>query len=45
MTYTIIVWLEETYSNQNTEMGKSFEAQVTFTTEGDNTGVTGSLLA
>lgn len=45
MTYTMIFWIEETYENQNTtDMTKTFEAGVSFTTEGNGTGVTGSLL-
>lgn len=44
MTYTMIVWLEEDYTNQSDEMKMEFAAQVSFTTEGNNTGVTGSLV-
>jgi len=44
MTYTMIIWLEEDYSNQSDEMNKNFTAQVNFTTEGNSTGVTGSLI-
>lgn len=44
MTYTMIFWLEETWESQNDERSKSFAANVSFTTEGDGTGVTGSLV-
>lgn len=45
LTYTMIFWIEETYTNQSpADMTKNFEAQVLFTTEGNGTGVTGSLL-
>ena len=45
LTYTMIFWIEETYSNQSPgDMTKNFEAQVAFTTEGSGTGVTGSLI-
>lgn len=45
LTYTMIFWIEETYSNQSdADMTKNFEAQVAFTTEGNGTGVTGSLI-
>lgn len=45
LTYTMIFWIEETYTNQSTpDMNKTFEAQVAFTTEGNGTGVTGSLI-
>lgn len=45
LTYTMIFWIEETYSNQSdADMTKNFEAQVAFTTEGSGTGVTGSLI-
>jgi len=41
----MIFWIEETYTNQSTpDMNKTFEAQVAFTTEGNGTGVTGSLI-
>jgi hypothetical protein len=45
LTYTIIFWIEETYNNQSgADMTKNFEASVSFTTEGNGTGVTGSLI-
>ena len=45
LTYTMIFWIEETYDNQSDkDMTKNFEAQVLFTTEGNGTGVTGSLI-
>lgn len=45
LTYTMIFWIEETYANQSpADMTKNFEAQVLFTTEGNGTGVTGSLI-
>ena len=45
LTYTMIFWIEETYTNQSeADMTKNFEAQVAFTTEGNGTGVTGSLI-
>lgn len=45
LTYTMIFWIEETYTNQSEgDMTKNFEAQVAFTTEGNGTGVTGSLI-
>ena len=46
MTYTIVLWIHETGGNQTTEdSGKSFAGSINFTTEGDNTGVTGVLSA
>lgn len=45
MTYTMIFWIEETYENQSAaDMTKSFKADVSFTTEGNGTGVTGNLI-
>ena len=45
LTYTMIFWIEETYTNQSgADMTKNFEASVAFTTEGNGTGVTGSLI-
>lgn len=43
MTYTIVMWIPETDSEQNADQGKSFAAGVYFTTEGSGTGVTGVL--
>ena len=46
MTYTIVLWVDEMYSNQD-DQGKSFAATVSFTTEdksgAQSTGVTGVL--
>ena len=44
MTYTIILWVDETGSVQN-DQGKQFAGTVKFTTEGNGTGVTGDLSA
>lgn len=44
MTYTIILWVDETGSAQD-DQEKSFTGTVRFTTEGDSTGVTGDLTA
>ena len=44
MTYTIILWVDETGSAQN-DQGKQFAGTVRFTTEGNSTGVTGDLTA
>ena len=44
MTYTIILWVDETNSAQE-DQDKSFTGTVRFTTEGNNTGVTGDLTA
>lgn len=41
-TYTIIVWLEETFANQD-EQGKNFTASITFTSNTGGNGVTGVL--
>ena len=41
ITYTILVWLQETGVTQNTEQGGSFKAGVNVTTGGNSTGVTG----
>ena len=41
-TYTIILWVDETNSDQDDD-GKSFTGTVRFTTEGNSTGVTGDL--
>ena len=41
VTYTILVWLQETGSDQNTEQGGVFKAGVNVTTGGNSTGVTG----
>lgn len=43
MTYTIVLWVDETGSAQDADQGKSFKATVKFTTEGNSTGVTGDL--
>ena len=43
MTYTIVMWIPETGTNQQGDQGKSFAAGVYFTTEGSGTGVTGVL--
>lgn len=43
MTYTIVMWIPETGSAQNTDQGASFAAGINFTTEGNGTGVTGVL--
>ena len=42
MTYTIILWVDETGSAQD-DQGKQFAGTVKFTTEGNGTGVTGVL--
>ena len=42
-TYTILVWLQETGSEQNTEQGGIFKAGVNVTTGGNSTGVTGAI--
>jgi len=42
-TYTIVMWINETGSNQNVDQTKSFAGGINFTTEGNNTGVTGVL--
>ena len=41
ITYTILVWLQETGVTQNTEQGGIFKAGVNVTTGGNSTGVTG----
>ena len=41
VTYTILVWLQETGDTQNTEQGGVFKAGVNVTTGGNSTGVTG----
>ena len=43
VTYTILVWLQETGAVQNTEQGGRFKAGVRVTTGSDSTGVTGIL--
>ena len=43
VTYTILVWLQETGVTQNTEQGGIFKAGVNVTTGGNSTGVTGML--
>ena len=43
VTYTILVWLQETGNSQNTEQGGVFKAGVNVTTGGNATGVTGIL--
>lgn len=43
ITYTIVMWIPEMDANQNVDQGKAFAAAVNFTTEGNNTGVTGVL--
>ena len=45
VTYTIIVWLQETKADQNIEQGKTFAAGVHVTTANDTTGVTGVMAA
>ena len=45
VTYTIIVWLQETKDDQNDEQGGAFAAGVNVTTAGNSTGVTGVLSA
>ena len=45
VTYTILVWLQETKDDQNTEQGGTFAAGVHVTTGSDSTGVTGVLSA
>lgn len=43
ITYTILVWLQETGESQNIEQGGSFKAGVNVTTGNNSTGVTGVL--
>ncbi len=43
VTYTILIWLQETGVTQNTEQGGTFKAGVNVTTGGNSTGVTGIL--
>ena len=43
ITYTVLVWLQETKNEQNTEQGGFFKAGINVTTEGNSTGVTGLL--
>ncbi len=43
VTYTILVWLQETGTTQNTEQGGIFKAGVNVTTGSNATGVTGVL--
>ncbi len=46
VTYTIVLWIHETGGDQTTaDSGKAFAGGINFTTEGDNTGVTGVLSA
>lgn len=45
MTYTIVMWIDETGSAQNDDQGAAFAGGVNFTTEGNGTGVTGVLSA
>ena len=45
VTYTILVWLQETKVDQNAEQGKTFAAGVHVTTGTDTTGVTGVISA
>ena len=45
VTYTILVWLQETNVEQNSEQGGSFAAGVNVTTAGGGSGVTGVLSA
>ena len=45
MTYTIVMWIQETGSAQNDDQEKSFAGGVNFTTEGNGTGVTGVITA
>lgn len=42
VTYTIILWLEESYSSQETQEGQSWAGNIMFNT-GSGTGVTGQL--
>ena len=41
ITYTALVWLQETGDNQNPEQGGVFKAGINVTTGGNSTGVTG----
>ena len=41
VTYTVLVWLQETGNDQNTEQGGTFAAGINVTTGGNSTGVTG----
>ncbi len=41
ITYTVLVWLQETKNEQNTEQGGRFKAGINVTTGGNSTGVTG----
>ena len=43
MTYTIVMWIHETGSDQEKDQGAAFAGGVNFTTEGNNSGVTGVL--
>lgn len=43
MTYTIVLWVDETGAAQDVDQGKDFKATVRFTTANNNTGVTGDL--
>lgn len=45
MTYTIVMWIQETGYAQNDDQEKSFAGGVNFTTEGNGTGVTGVITA
>ena len=41
ITYTVLIWLQETISGQNTEQGGIFKAGINVATGGNGTGVTG----
>ena len=41
ITYTVLVWLQETKNEQNNEQGGRFKAGITVTTGSNSTGVTG----
>ena len=45
VTYTIIVWLEETGADQQVDQGQSFAGRIDFTTANGGQGVTGVLTA
>ena len=43
MTYTMVMWVHETGSQQDGDQGGKFKATVRFNTSGGGTGVTGDL--
>jgi len=43
MTYTVVLYINETGSNQDVDQKKMFAGGINFTTEGNGTGVTGVL--